>query len=282
MGIVYKAKDTRLQRTVALKMIRTEAIGDPDAKSRFIREARAASLLNHTNIATIYDINEWGEQDFIVMEFVEGETVKEIIKNEKLKIKNLVGYAAQIAEALTEAHAHRIIHRDIKSGNIMVTPEGRIKVMDFGLAKIAGSKTITKLTTTMGTIAYMSPEQAKGAGVDFRTDIWSLGAVLYEMICGELPFKGDYEQAVIYSILNEEAEKMSALRDVPPQLDQIVCKALSKEKGERFASAQELVNELSLFEKKLTPIKRDQQKVDGGAKLGKITSLKKNEGYLLF
>lgn len=179
------------------------------------------------------------------MEFVEGKTVKDIIKNSKLKIKNVVDYAIQIAEALQEAHEHNIIHRDIKSENIKITPKGLVKVMDFGLAKMPGTVTKTQTGTTMGTIAYMSPEQTKGEHVDFRTDIWSLGVVLYEMLTGELPFKGDYDQAVIYSILNEEPEKISVLRpDVPAALEQIVYQALTKKREERFATAQDIMQAL--------------------------------------
>ena len=269
MCVVYKAQDTKLPRYIAIKVLRPEALGDPDAKKRFIREAHAASTLNHPNITTIYEIDQWRGQDFIVMEFIKGQTLKAIIKNEKLKIKNVIDFAIQMAEALTEAHEHNIIHRDIKSGNIMLTAKAQIKVMDFGLAKIVGSVTKTNTRTTMGTIAYMSPEQTKGKGVDFRTDIWSLGVVLYEMITGELPFKGDYEQAVIYSILNEEPEKISALRsDVPPTIEHIVYKALAKKKQARFASARDLLSELRMLfepEKLILPIKPDQQKEDDNA-----------------
>ena len=204
MGIVYKAQDTRLQRTVALKVLRPRVVGDPDLKNRFLREARTASLLNHTNITTIYDIDEWQGQDYIVMEYVEGKTLKKAIMNDELSMMNVVEYAVQICEALREAHEHNIIHRDIKSGNIMITPLGRVKVMDFGLAKMAGSMTQSKIRTTMGTLAYMSPEQMRGDPLDFRTDIWSLGVVLYEMITRNLPFKVDYEQALLYAVLHKE------------------------------------------------------------------------------
>jgi serine/threonine protein kinase len=247
MGIVYCAEDTRLQRTVALKVLRPETIGDPHARKRFLRGARAASPLNHPNITTIYDIDEWQGQDFIAMEFVEGKTVKETIKNSKLKIKNVVDYAVQIAEALQEAHEHNIIHRDIKSENIMITAKDRVKVMDFGLAKMPGTVTKTQTGTTMGTIAYMSPEQTRGDPLDGRTDIWSLGVVLYEMLTGELPFKGDYDQAVIYSILNEEPENIkSRRRDAPDSLVTLVEKALSKNRDHRFHSANEFLKELRL------------------------------------
>ena len=280
MGIVYKAQDTRLQRTVALKVIRPQVIGDLEVKKRFLREAHTAGLLNHTNITTIYDIDEWQGQDYIVMEYVEGKTVKEIIHNSELRIMNIVDYAMQIAEALKEAHDHHIIHRDVKSGNIMITPQGRVKVMDFGLAKMAGSKTQSGIRTTMGTLAYMSPEQMRGDPLDFRTDIWSLGVVLYEMITRNLPFKGDYEQALLYAVLHKEPEKISALRpDVPPALEQMVCKALAKKKEERFASAQDLLNVLRMLRqnKSIAPLKQDQKKTDhktDGRKRKKISSAK--------
>ena len=245
MGIVYKAEDIRLHRTVAVKILRPEVIGDPDAKNRFLREARAASLLNHTNITSIYEIDEWEGQNYIVLEYVQGQTIKEILKQKKLDINRIVDYALQIAEALREAHQANIIHRDIKSENITITPQGRVKVMDFGLAKIAGSVTKTKIPSTMGTIAYMSPEQTRGDPLDIRTDIWSFGVVLYEMITGELPFKGDYEQAVIYSILSEEPKSISKLRtDVPEALEEVVNKALAKNREERFVSANEMLDEL--------------------------------------
>jgi serine/threonine protein kinase len=245
LGIVYKAQDTKLQRTVAIKILKPEAIGDPDARRRFLREARAASALNHANIMTIYEIDKWKGRDFIVMEYVEGRTIKAVIENEKVPIKNVIDVAIQIANALQEAHEHDIIHRDIKSENIMVTPKEQVKVMDFGLAKIAGMETKSNIETTMGTIAYMSPEQTRGEPLDCRTDIWSLGVVLYEMITGELPFKGDYEQAIIYSILSEKPKTISALRtDVPSTLADITDKALSKKKEARFASAEELLNTL--------------------------------------
>jgi len=245
MGIVYKAEDTKLHRKVAIKLLRPEAIGDHAAKKRFIREARAASALNHPYITIIYEINEWHDRDFICMEYVEGKTLKAIIKNEKLAIVQVIDYAIQIAQGLNEAHEHDIIHRDIKSENIMITPKGCVKVMDFGLAKITGTKTKSTIGVTMGTIAYMSPEQTRGETVDFRTDIWSFGVVLYEMITGELPFKGGYEQAVIYSILNQNPEPVEKLRpDIPPELLHIVNRTLEKKPDNRYGSTDELLTEL--------------------------------------
>jgi len=229
MGIVYKAFDTKLEREVALKVLRPEAIGDSASRERFIREARAASALNHPNVTIIHEINEWHGQDFICMEYVAGETVKNKIKKGPMPLEEVLDIALQVAEALQEAHEHHVIHRDIKSENIMITPKGQVKVMDFGLAKIEGTATNTQIGTTMGTIAYMSPEQTRGESVDHRTDIWSFGVVLYEMLTGQLPFKGDYEQAVIYAILNEAPKSITGLRSgVPIKLEQIVEKALQK------------------------------------------------------
>ncbi len=248
MGIVYKAFDTKLERTVALKLLRPETIGDPDAKKRFIREARAVSKLNHPNITTIYEVDEWHGQNFISMEFVEGLTLKEKVKSGHLPIEEVRNIAEQVAEALQEAHDHNIVHRDIKSENIMVTPKGQVKVMDFGLAKLKGMKTMTQMGTTMGTAAYMSPEQARGEEVDHRTDIWSFGVVLYEMITGQLPFKGDYEQAVIYSILNEEPKSISVVHpDLPFKFEQIVNNALSKSLEERYQNLSEILSDLNTF-----------------------------------
>ena len=171
MGVVYKAFDTKLERTVAFKFLRPETLGDPEAKEHFIREARAASALNHPNITTIHEIDDWHGQDFICMEYVEGQTVKEKVKLSPLPIDKALDIAAQTAAALHEAHDHDIIHRDVKSNNIMVSEKGQVKVMDFGLAKRKGTGTVTKVGTTMGTIAYMSPEQTLGEKVDFLSDI---------------------------------------------------------------------------------------------------------------
>jgi serine/threonine protein kinase len=245
MGIVYKAEDTRLRRTVAIKVLKPEAIDNSEAKERFIREARAASALNHPNITTIHEIDEWQGRHFIVMEYVEGQTVREKLKSNSLPMDEVQNIAAQTAEALKEAHEHDIVHRDLKSENIMVTEKGQVKVMDFGLAKLKGMKTLTKTGSTMGTVAYMSPEQAKGKEVDHRTDIWSFGVVLYEMITGQLPFQSDYEQALIYSILNEQPEPMTRLRTgIPKELERIVNKAMAKKLNERYQHIVEMLVDL--------------------------------------
>jgi serine/threonine-protein kinase len=242
MGVVYKAQDTKLKRTVALKFLPPELTRDPEAKERFVREAQAASALDHPNIGTIYDINETKEgQLFIAMACYEGETLKQRIERGPSKIKDSIKLATQVAEGLANAHEQGIIHRDIKPANVMVTGENRVKILDFGLAKLQGQSQFTKAGTTLGTVAYMSPEQLRGEDVDHRTDIWSLGVLIYEMVTGRLPFKGDYEQAVTYAILNEDPEPMTGLRTgVPMNLEGIVVKAMAKEPTERYQHADEI------------------------------------------
>jgi serine/threonine-protein kinase len=254
MGIVYKAEDTRLKRTVALKFLSPQLTRDPDAKERFLHEAQAAAALEHQNICNIYEIDESGDQVFIVMSCCKGENLKEKIDRGPLKIDEALKIAIQIAEGLQEAHEKGIVHRDIKSANIMIDEKGQVKIMDFGLAKLKGQTKITKAGTTMGTAAYMSPEQAQGANVDHRTDIWSLGVVLYEMISGQFPFKGEYEQAVIYSIMNEEPEPPTALRTgVPMELERIANKSLAKDPSGRYQHADDMVVDLRKLKEESKP-----------------------------
>ncbi|MFQ6008752.1 MAG: protein kinase, partial [Candidatus Zixiibacteriota bacterium] len=252
MGVVYKAQDTKLDRYVALKFLPLALSQDEENKKRFINEAKAASALNHPNIATIYEIDEVDGQMFIAMEYIEGKALNEIIHTNLSKgstLRKVLDYAIQITEGLSKAHAKGIIHRDIKPANILVTEEGLVKIVDFGLAKLAGRTMLTKEGTTLGTVAYMSPEQTQGTDIDHQTDIWSLGAVIYEMLTGEPPFKGDYEQAVIYSILNEEPKPLYDFRDdVPHKLAQLVDKALqkaSKERHENMAELQEALRSVA-------------------------------------
>ena len=253
MGEVYKAEDLKLERTVALKFLPSEYTRDDEAKDRFIREAKAASSLEHPNICTIHEINETDDgQLYIVMSCYEGETLKAKIKDQGLKIKEAVNYAIQIAEGLAKAHDKGIVHRDIKPANILITNDGIVKILDFGLAKLAGEIGVTKTDTTVGTVAYMSPEQIEGESVDHRSDIWSLGAVMYEMISGRKPFKGDYDQAVIYSILNEEPKSLADLRsDVPLELDRIVKKSLTKNADVRYQHIDDLVMNLKNLQRTL-------------------------------
>jgi len=260
MGVVYKAEDTKLKRTVALKFLPPELTRDPEAKERFIQEAQAASALDHPNICTIHEIDETEDgQMFIVMACYEGETLKKKVASGQLSVDGAIDIAIQIAQGLAKAHEHGIVHRDIKPANVMITNDGVAKILDFGLAKLAGQVRITKTGTTMGTIAYMSPEQARGEEVDNRTDIWSLGVVLYEMLTGELPFKGEYEQAVIYSILNEEPKPVTALRAMAPiELERLVSKTLAKHPDERYQHIEELIANLENERQKLAYLPRGQ------------------------
>ena len=241
MGVVYKAEDTKLKRTVALKFLPSQALGTEEEKARFVREAQAAAALNHPNIATVYEINEHEDDTFIAMEYIDGQTLKEKIADGPLKLKEAITIAKQIADGLNAAHEKGIVHRDIKSANVMLTKTGLVKIMDFGLAKVSMASMVTKAGTTLGTVGYMSPEQARGETVDQRADIWSLGVVFYEMISGLLPFKGEYEQALIYSILNVDPEPLTAIRTgVPMELERIVNKLLAKDPDDRYQNVIEL------------------------------------------
>lgn len=246
MGVVYKAEDAKLQRLTALKFLPENLTRDAEAKARLFQEARAAAALNHPNICTIYEINESEGQTFLALEFVEGETLRKTFISKQLLVNSVIEYAIQIAEGLQAAHEKGVIHRDIKCSNLMLTPKGQIKIMDFGLAKLAGSSFLTKENATMGTVAYMSPEQARGKKVDQRTDLWSFGVVLYEILTGQLPFQGDHEQVLIYAIINETPEPISALRaDVPKALEAIVNKALQKNLTNRYPGVEEILFDLT-------------------------------------
>jgi serine/threonine protein kinase/tetratricopeptide (TPR) repeat protein len=245
MGVVYKAEDTKLKRTVVLKFLPKDLTRDTEARERFVQEARAAAALSHPNICTIHEIDEVKGQFFIVMEYIEGQNLREKIESGPHNIDEAVDIAIQVADGLQEAHEKGIVHRDIKSANIMVTEKGQAKIMDFGMAKLAGKARLTKTGTTIGTVAYMSPEQTKGEEVDHRTDIWSLGVVLYEMVTGQLPFKGEYEQTVVYSIMNKDAEPMTGLRTgVSLKFERIVNRCMEKEPTERYQTAGDLITDL--------------------------------------
>jgi len=253
MGIVYKAEDTKLDRTVAIKVLPASALSSQDDRARFYREAKSAAALNHPHIAQIYQIEEavpeGGSAEeprpFIAMEFIDGSPLDALVKEKPLKLKQAVGLATQIAEALQAAHEAGIVHRDIKCANVMLTAKGKAKVLDFGLAKTTHSTMLTRMGSTLGTVAYMSPEQARGEDVDHRTDLWALGVVLYEMLTGRNPFGGDYEQAVVYSILNETPDPLTAMRTgVPMQLEWIVNKCLAKDAGDRYQNAGDLIVDL--------------------------------------
>jgi len=254
MGTVYKAEDTRLKRNVALKFLPPELTHDPESKERFIREAQAAAALSHPNICTIHEIDEEEGKTFITMEYIDGQSIKEKVKEDPRELEEVLDIAIQVAEGLEEAHRKGIIHRDIKSANIMVTEKGQAKIMDFGLARLAGGTLVTKEGTTMGTIAYMSPEQARGEEVDHRTDIWSLGVVLYEMFSGQLPFKGEHDQAVVYSVLNERPKTITDLRsDVPMAIEQVVGKALEKNPDVRYQHIEDLLDDLESISEGIVP-----------------------------
>jgi serine/threonine protein kinase len=251
MGVVYKAEDTRLHRTVALKFLPPAFSFDEEAKLRFIHEAQAASSLQHNNICNIHDIDETeDDRIFICMDFYEGETLKKKIERGPLEIEEAAHIITQIAEGLEKAHNKGIIHRDIKPANIFITKDGIVKILDFGLAKLSGQTMMTRTGATIGTAAYMSPEQVRGEEVDSRTDIWSLGVVLYEMITGKLPFKGEYEQAVIYSILNLPVQPICALKPyIDPKLEFLIMDCLIKDPNERWQTAGEISHRLKILKK---------------------------------
>jgi len=292
MGVVYKARDIKLKRTVALKFLPSNLTRNETDKARFLQEAQAAAALNHPNVCTIHEIHDEGENPFIVMEYVAGKTLGEMINTPLSRIKSgtssrhlprvspqgekspplkgdlggckglsinyIIDTAIQIAEALKAAHKKDIVHRDIKSENIMVTADGQVKVMDFGLAKLKGAAKLTKTTSTLGTVGYMSPEQTQGKTADHRSDIWSLGVVLYEMLTGELPFKGDYEQAVIYLILNENPEPVTEIRsDIPKELQKIIHKTLAKKPSERYKNVDELMEDFKKINTDSIPEKHE-------------------------
>ena len=255
MGVVYKAEDTNLKRPVALKFLAAHLLGDEEVKARFQREAEAAAALNHPNICTVHEIAEANGRTFIAMAFIEGEPVEKKIEAGPLKLKDALDIAIQTAQGLQAAHEKKIVHRDIKPANLMVTGSGtkqHVTIMDFGLAQLADRSKLTKSGTTLGTPIYMSPEQAQGEESDHHTDIWSLGVVLYEMVVGRPPFRGDYEQAVVYSILNEEPEPLTALRTgVPMEMERIVGKCMEKETAERYQHTDDLLLDLQTLRKKL-------------------------------
>jgi len=221
MGVVYKAEDTKLKRPVALKFLPLDLTRDDESKKRFIHEAQAASAIQHNNICTIHEIDETSDgQIFICMDYYEGETLKKKIARGPMPVEETIDMAIQVAEGLAKAHGKEIVHRDIKPANVMVTDDGVVKIVDFGLAKLSGKTILTKEGTTLGTVAYMSPEQTRGTDVNHRTDIWALGVILYEMLAGEQPFKGDYEQAIMYSIMNEEPDPIKKVNPaVSPELE---------------------------------------------------------------
>ncbi|MBP1777988.1 MAG: Adenylate cyclase [candidate division NC10 bacterium] len=255
MGVVYRAEDLRLKRRVALKFLPPHLVDSREFMTRFLLEAQAAAALSHPNVCVIHEVGESDGQPFIAMEYVEGRTLRERLQAGSLEAGEAVALAIEVAAGLEEAHGKGIIHRDIKSANIMVTPQGRAKVMDFGLAKRTGGTSVTESHVVLGTVAYMSPEQARGEVLDQRTDIWSLGAVLYEMVAGRLPFRGDHTQAVIYAILHTEPEPLTVARPGTARaLEQVVGQALAKAPADRYQTMAAFRADLAAVAEGLRPI----------------------------
>ena len=264
MGKVYLAEDTKLRRKVALKLLAADLTKNEDRLRRFEQEAQAASALNHPNILTIHEIGSEGDAHFIATEFIDGETLRQRLVHSRMAIREVLDVAVQVAGALAAAHSAGIIHRDIKPENIMVRPDGLVKVLDFGLAKLtetqapstdSGARTIARADTdpgtVMGTAAYMSPEQARGQKVDARTDIFSLGVVIYEMIAGRAPFEGETASHVIVSILEKEPAPLKRFSpDTPSELERIVTKALAKDRDERYQTVKDLLIDLKTLKQR--------------------------------
>ena len=243
MGVVYKAHDTKLDRMVALKFLPPHLNASEQDKARFIQEAKAAAALNHPNVCSVIDISEHDGTMFIVMEFVDGQTLRE--KKGTVSFKQAIDIGIQIADGLATAHEKGIVHRDIKSDNILVTKDGRVKIMDFGLAKLKGGVHLTRSGSTVGTIGYMSPEQIQGLEVDQRTDLWAFGVVLYEMLTGELPFHEEHEAAIMYEILNVDPKVVQSYRpDIPEHLQGLVTHLLQKDSRKRVATAADVIERL--------------------------------------
>jgi serine/threonine protein kinase len=257
MGEVYLAQDTRLDRKVALKLLSAQFVKDAERILRFTQEARAASALNHPNIITIYDIGESGDAPYIATEFIDGQTLRQQIEAAPLTLAQALDYAIQAGSALAAAHQAGIVHRDIKPENILVRSDGYVKVVDFGLAKLAErppnpedsgtvlmGPAITTYGTVMGTAQYMSPEQARGQMVDARSDIFSLGIVLYEMIAGHAPFSGETTSHQIVAILEKTPPTLTSITAIPPELEDVVAKALAKDADQRYQTCAEMVADL--------------------------------------
>ncbi|MFQ5652614.1 MAG: protein kinase [bacterium] len=258
MGVVYKADDTKLDRVVALKFLPQHLTTTDTERARFLQEARAAAALNHPNVCVIHEIQDAAEQPFIVMEYVDGKTIRAMVgATGPLALTEALQYAIPIGEALHEAHNNGIVHRDIKSENIMVNAKNQVKVMDFGLAKLKGSLKLTKSSSTLGTLAYMAPEQIQGQTVDARSDIFSFGVVLFEMLTGRLPFGGDYEAALMYSVLNEEPESLQKyLPDASSELIHVINRALEKAPEERYQNVGDMLIDLRRAKKETGKVSR--------------------------
>ena len=276
MGIVYRAEDTKLKRAVALKFLPHQWTADPEVRERFAHEAQAASALDDPNICNVHEIGETADgRMYIAMACYEGESLRERLKKSPLGTDEAIEIASQAARGMAKAHQKGIVHRDLKPANILITNDGVAKIVDFGLAKLAGQVRLTREGTTIGTIAYMSPEQARGQAVDHRTDIWSLGVVLYEMIAGRLPFKGENDASMIRSIINDEPAPLAKIRnDLPAGFERIVHKALAKDPGDRYESMEDLRKDLSAVAEGLKPLRAKR-----GWLQGRILGFKKTYFY---
>ncbi len=258
MGIVYQANDEKLERLVAIKVLAPETVGDEISRKRFLREARAAAKLNHPNITTIHSIDEVDNKIFIVMEYVAGKTLGEVMDSRSLNLSEILTCAIQIAEGLGEAHQKNVIHRDVKPDNIMISQSGQIKIMDFGLAKMRGQSRLTQDDFSMGTIDYISPEQiSREREIDPRSDIFSFGVLLYEMVSGNLPFKGEHDWAILYSILNHDPIPLDARKlQIPPALVKVINKCLKKEPDYRFQTVSDIIEALTKINVKLMSVEK--------------------------
>jgi serine/threonine protein kinase/Flp pilus assembly protein TadD len=257
MGVVYKAQDLKLDRRVAIKFLPQHLSTAAESKARFLQEARATAALNHPNILSVYEIDEQGGGMFMVMEYIEGVTLKKYISNLKsgagIPVVQAIDWATQIADGLKAAHEKDVVHRDIKPENVMLTSDGKLKIMDFGIAKLKSSSGLTKTGSSIGTLSYMSPEQAQGIAADPRSDIWSLGVVLYEMLTADLPFKAEHEAGLMYLIVNEAPPPTSAMdKKIPRQVDPVVMKMLAKERERRYESMAKVLEALGELKSQIT------------------------------
>ena len=245
MSVVYKAEDTRLKRSVALKFLSQATLDDDEHAQRFFQEARAAAALDHPNICTVHEIDEADGKAFIVMAYIEGQSLKQRLVSGPLPMRGALDTAQQVARGLRAAHGKGVVHRDIKPANVIVGDDGLARIVDFGVALLGGEDRLTRAGIAVGTTAYMSPEQTTAARLDHRTDIWSLGCLLYEMIGGRAPFKGHYADAIVYAILNEDPEPLTALRTgVPIASERIVWQCLQKNPADRYQHVDDLLVDL--------------------------------------